>query len=218
MSWRTLLYLPLGILPALFFTLRIFVQWIQSERRKESFIGPLFWKLSLWGNILLFCHHVIQVQYPFALIQSVNALISWRNLDFLRPGPAYPRKVMLMLLVAAAVGTTLLFIMQSYFFIGEMDWIRTPQKLWNTERYYHNFFWHLFGTLGAALFASRFWVQWWMAEFRLKSEPSPTFWYLSIIGSTLLLIYSLYIGDVIVVFYNCFSLIPYIRNLMLIKH
>ena len=70
------------------------VQWFQSERQKKSFVTPLFWQLSLIGNLLLYCHYVIQVQVQFALLQSVNALIAWRNLDFLKEGKdPHPKKV-----------------------------------------------------------------------------------------------------------------------------
>ncbi|WP_420835497.1 lipid-A-disaccharide synthase N-terminal domain-containing protein [Parachlamydia acanthamoebae] len=30
------------------------------------------------------------------------------------------------------------------------------------------FFWHCLGTIGLALFASRFWIQWWCAEKQQK--------------------------------------------------
>ncbi|HEY4832525.1 MAG TPA: lipid-A-disaccharide synthase N-terminal domain-containing protein, partial [Waddliaceae bacterium] len=48
-NWRILLYYPLGLLPALFFTLRLLIQWFQSEKEKRSLVTPVFWKLSLTG-------------------------------------------------------------------------------------------------------------------------------------------------------------------------
>lgn len=193
------------------------VQWLQSERKKRSFVSPIFWKFSLAGNLLLYVHHVIQVQYHFAILQSINALIAWRNLDFLKPTKAHPRRVVFWLLAASLAFTTALFLSQGYFLLDEFDWIRTPQKLWNATRQYHSTAWHVVGAFGAILFASRFWVQWWVAEFHQKSELGRSYWYLSICGSLIVLSYALHIRDIVVIFYHLFSLIPYLRNLMLMK-
>lgn len=194
------------------------VQWIQSEKKRLSFVSPIFWKLSLSGNLLLYLHHVVQVQFHFAILQSINALIAWRNLDFLKVGRPHPRSFVFFLLGVLLCLTTVLFLFQGYFLLGEMDWIRTPQKVWNSDRQYHSLIWHCVGTLGAILFASRFWVQWWVAEFYQKSVLGKAYWYLSIIGSLIVLAYAVHIKDVVVIFYHLFSLIPYLRNLVLLKN
>lgn len=217
-NWRTILYLPLGLLPAVFFTLRMLVQWLQSERKKKSFVTPLFWRLSIAGNLLLYCHHVIQVQIQFALLQCINALIAWRNLDFLRSDKSpYSKKVVFSLLGLGFGITVALFILQGHFLLDEIDWVRTPQKLWNATRQHHSLSWHLLGTFGAILFASRFWVQWWIAEFHQKSALGRSYWLLSIAGSVIVLLYSWHIRDIVIIFYHLFSLIPYLRNLMLLR-
>ena len=77
--------------------------------------------------------------------------------------------------------------------------------------------WHVVGAVGATLFASRFWVQWWIAEFHQKSALGRSYWLLSIGGSLIVLLYSWHIRDVVVIFYHLFSLIPYLRNLMLLR-
>jgi len=215
---RAFLYFPLGLLPSLFFTLRMLIQWIQSERRKESCVTPLFWKLSLAGNLLLYCHHVVQVQLHFALFQCVNALIAWRNLDFLQKERApRSRGVVFGLLGGALLLTVLFFLWQGIFLLDEMDWVRTPQKLWNVTRQYHSTAWHIMGTFGAALFASRLWIQWWGAESQQQSTLGRAYWILSIVGSAIVLLYAWHIRDVVIAIYHLFALIPYLRNLMLIK-
>jgi len=194
------------------------VQWLQSEKKKKSFVTPLFWRLSIVGNLLLYCHHVIQVQVQFALLQSVNALIAWRNLDFLRGDKKpYSRNLVFLVLALFLCFTALIFLVQGHFLLEEMDWVRTPQKLWNATRQYHALSWHVLGAFGAILFASRFWVQWWIAEFHQRSELGSSYWILSIAGSLIVLVYSWHIRDVVVIFYHLFSLIPYLRNLMLLR-
>ena len=83
-SWRTLLY-SLGFLSSLGFGARFLVQWLDSERKGKSVVTPLFWRLSLLGNLLLMTHAFIQVQFHVFLIQVCNAVISWRNLNLMQP-------------------------------------------------------------------------------------------------------------------------------------
>jgi lipid-A-disaccharide synthase len=217
-AWRTALYLPLGLIPSLFFTLRILIQWWQSERAKKSSVTPLFWKLSMIGQITLFAHFVIQVQYPFALIQATNTLFSWRNLNLMGSSK---RRIsfysMLALLVFIPLCVTGLFLAQSTFLIGEIDWIRTPTKLWDPARTHHALVWHCIGTLGGCLFASRFWVQWWLAEKQGISRLSPFFWWISLLGSLILLLYFVHIQDTINIINYSFGIVPYVRNLMLLR-
>ncbi len=216
-SWRTLLYFPLGMIPSIFFAMRILVQWYQTEKRKTSYVGIEFWKLSLWGNLFLVAHYLIQVQYPFALIQGINAVISWRNINFINPRRTYKRNTVIAIGVFASLLITLMFLAQSYFIIGKLDWIRSPQKPFDPFRQSHALIWHIFGAIGSIVFASRFWVQWWLAEQSKKSELGPLFWYLSIVGSSMLIVYAVHISDHITLFYNFFGMIPYLRNIFFLR-
>lgn len=76
--------------------------------------------------------------------------------------------------------------------------------------------WSLIGYLGNGLFASRFIVQWYASE-KLKRSVIPVqFWYLSIVGSVLSLIYAIHVGKIPFILGFLFPTIIYIRNLMLI--
>ncbi len=76
--------------------------------------------------------------------------------------------------------------------------------------------WKVIGWLGNAVFFSRFFVQWYATE-RLKRVVVPTaFWWLSLLGSLLLLSYALfYQHDSVFIFAYAFTWIPYIRNLVI---
>jgi lipid-A-disaccharide synthase-like uncharacterized protein len=92
--------------------------------------------------------------------------------------------------------------------------------------YFHNLwenlsggvtFWTIFGLIANFLFASRFVVQWYVSE-KLKRSVIPVqFWYLSIAGSIMMLIYAIYIGKVPLILGFLFPTIIYVRNLMLIR-
>ncbi len=73
--WRAIGLLGQG----LFFS-RFLVQWIASERKKESVIPVYFWYLSLSGGIILLSY-AIHIRDPiFILGQSCGALVYTRNL------------------------------------------------------------------------------------------------------------------------------------------
>jgi lipid-A-disaccharide synthase-like uncharacterized protein len=75
--------------------------------------------------------------------------------------------------------------------------------------------WKVVGWLGNLVFFSRFFVQWYATE-KLKRVVVPTaFWWLSLTGSLLLLIYSLHQRDSVFIFAYLFTWIPYIRNLVI---
>jgi lipid-A-disaccharide synthase-like uncharacterized protein len=75
--------------------------------------------------------------------------------------------------------------------------------------------WKVVGWLGNVVFFSRFFVQWYATE-KLRRVVVPTaFWWLSLIGSLLLLIYSLRQRDSVFIFAYLFTWIPYIRNLVI---
>jgi lipid-A-disaccharide synthase-like uncharacterized protein len=75
--------------------------------------------------------------------------------------------------------------------------------------------WKVVGWLGNVVFFTRFFVQWYATE-KLRRVVVPTaFWWLSMLGSGLLLIYSLHQRDSVFIFAYVFTWIPYIRNLMI---
>ena len=75
--------------------------------------------------------------------------------------------------------------------------------------------WKAIGWLGNLVFFSRFLVQWYATE-RLRRVVVPTaFWWLSLTGSLLLLIYSIRQRDSVFIFAYAFTWIPYIRNLII---
>ena len=76
--------------------------------------------------------------------------------------------------------------------------------------------WNIVGWTGQLVFFSRFVVQWFATEKRKQVVVPQAFWWLSIIGSLLLLFYAAgYDKHWVVVFSFAFSWIPYIRSLVI---
>lgn len=77
-------------------------------------------------------------------------------------------------------------------------------------------FWTLFGFLGQGLFASRFLAQWIHAERAGRSEIPVIFWFLSLAGGLVLLVYAIHISSAVFAVGQGFGLLVYARNLHLI--
>lgn len=77
--------------------------------------------------------------------------------------------------------------------------------------------WFWIGLLGQAIFGARFVVQWLYSEYKKKSVIPVMFWYLSLVGSIVLLMYAIHIDDLVFTLGYSLNLIIYIRNLVMVK-
>jgi len=74
----------------------------------------------------------------------------------------------------------------------------------------------LLGLVGQTCFFSRFLVQWVASERQRRSVVPTAFWYLSLIGGSLVLVYALWRRDPIFILGQSVGLVVYTRNLMMI--
>lgn len=79
-------------------------------------------------------------------------------------------------------------------------------------------FWFLIGLVGQFFFGGRFIVQWIYSEYKKESVIPVSFWYLSLVGSFLLLAYSIHLKDIIFTAGFSLNILIYIRNLILRKN
>jgi lipid-A-disaccharide synthase-like uncharacterized protein len=96
-----------------------------------------------------------------------------------------------------------------------MDWL--TNLIWHDDKFLGIQWsvWKVVGWLGNAGFFSRFFVQWYASERRKRVVVPTAFWWLSLIASLLLLVYSLHKRDSVFIFAYAFTWIPYIRNLII---
>ncbi len=78
---------------------------------------------------------------------------------------------------------------------------------WNT--------WKIIGWVGNVVFFSRFVVQWWATEKRKEVVVPNAFWWLSLVGSLLLLAFAIKQKQSVFIFAYAFTWVPYIRNLVI---
>ncbi len=214
-QWRETLYL-LGFLSTLAFGVRMLTQWLYSEYLGKSVVTHIFWRLSICGNVLLALHSFFQLQFHVFIAQVANGVVAWRNLNLMAPTEKHlsTRTTIAIMGCALLIGTAL-FASQAFFADG-LTWFRIPKTPWSSSEHEVAWFWHIFGTAGILLFNSRFWFQWWNAEQKQKSFLSIGFWWMSITGELICLVYFLHILDFVNIIGPLFAIIPYARNIMLL--
>jgi len=76
--------------------------------------------------------------------------------------------------------------------------------------------WVALGFLGQALFTGRMLVQWLISEKQRRSVVPPIFWWMSLGGGTMLMIYFVWRKDIVGVIGQCTGWFIYVRNLWMI--
>ena len=79
-----LTWLVLGLLGQAMFSTRFLIQWIASERSKESVMPIAFWWFSLAGGLCLLSYATFRADPIFILGQSAGMIVYLRNLALLR--------------------------------------------------------------------------------------------------------------------------------------
>lgn len=77
--------------------------------------------------------------------------------------------------------------------------------------------WDALGFVGQAMFFSRFLVQWIASERAKRSYVPNAFWWLSLAGGSISLVYAVGIHNLVFTLGQSVGLIPYVRNLMLVR-
>lgn len=77
--------------------------------------------------------------------------------------------------------------------------------------------WVVLGLVAQGVFFTRFLVQWLASERARQSVIPVAFWYLSLVGSVLLLVYSIHVRDPVFILGQSTGSVIYIRNIILIK-
>ncbi|HXA98001.1 MAG TPA: lipid-A-disaccharide synthase N-terminal domain-containing protein [Candidatus Dormibacteraeota bacterium] len=77
-------WLSIGLLGQASFSMRFLVQWIASERRKESVIPVSFWFFSIGGGLTLLIYAIYRMDPVFIIGQGAGLLVYLRNLYLIR--------------------------------------------------------------------------------------------------------------------------------------
>jgi len=78
------MWVIIGFIGQGLFSARFIIQWIVSERKKQSIIPVGFWYFSLLGGVTLFAYAIHKEDPVFIVGQGAGLLVYSRNLYLIR--------------------------------------------------------------------------------------------------------------------------------------
>jgi len=76
-------WLAVGLAGQALFSARFLVQWIATERRRESVVPRQFWYFSIGGGLTLLAYAIHRLDPVFILGQGAGLFVYARNLYFI---------------------------------------------------------------------------------------------------------------------------------------
>jgi lipid-A-disaccharide synthase-like uncharacterized protein len=205
MPMNSLLITAIGFLAQVFFSARILVQWIMSERAKRVLSPSLFWIFSLIGSYLLCIYGWLRDDFSIVFGQFISYYVYLWNLYAKGIWQKIP-----MLLKTVLVCTPLVVI----------GFVTTNVEGY-IQRFIHNDdvpMWLLvFGSAGQFIFTMRFVYQWYYSHKLGVSKLPALFWILSLVGSLTIVSYGIIRHDIVLIVGQSFGIFAYIRNLCLLS-
>src|SRR3954447_23391066 len=78
--WEMSLWVKIGFLGQAAFTARFLVQWVASEKKKDSVVPVAFWWLSIVGGVILLSYAIHRRDPVIIVGQAMGLLVYARNL------------------------------------------------------------------------------------------------------------------------------------------
>ena len=195
----------IGFLAQTLFSSRLIIQWITSERQRKVITPSLFWVLSLIASFLLFVYGYLRDDFAIMLGQGLTYFIYIRNLQLQNQWQKIHTIIQWLILLVPT------FVIVFYFNNNTIDVMR----LFKNEKIP---LWLLIlGIISQVVFTLRFIYQWLYSEKAKESVLPFGFWMLSLIGSSLILIYAIIRKDPVLFVGHMLGAVIYARNLVLLN-
>lgn len=201
MSQTPLVVTSVGLLAQCFFSARILVQWVMSERARRVLSPSLFWVFSLAGAYLLCLYGWLRDDFSIILGQFISYYIYLWNL---REKGIWQR--LYRLLRPVLLLTPVVAVAWGLQYAGEVmeRLFRHPDiPLWMV----------CYGSFGQVLFTLRFVYQLHYSRRMGESALPAGFWFISLAGALCIVSYGLLRADIVLVLGQSFGLVAYVRNL-----
>jgi lipid-A-disaccharide synthase-like uncharacterized protein len=190
--------LTLGFVGQAMFGARTIAQWIIAEREGRIVSPVIFWVFSVIGASVFLLYGVLRHDPVIMLGQSIAFYIYVRNLQLKRAWKLIPVFVRIPILFIPPV---LLLYARSF---------DNPIADLNlTDLFF------IVGIIGQLLLNFRYFYQWYFSERAHKSLLPLGFWVISAVASIMVVVYSLYRDDIVLLIAQSAGLIAYIRNIYL---
>ena len=193
----------IGFLAQIFFSARILLQWILSERAKKVISPAIFWQLSILGSYLLFIYGWLRDDFAIIFGQIISYYIYIWNLNKKHQWKWLPlvlRTVLLLTPVAAII-----YMIEDASAFVDQFFRNEKIPLWLL----------LYGSMAQIIFTLRFVYQWIYSKRKDESLLPLGFWVISLFGSLIIVSYAIYRHDPVLILGQSTGLLAYGRNIWL---
>lgn len=193
----------IGFLAQVFFSARILLQWILSERAKKVISPAIFWQLSIVGSYLLFVYGWLRDDFAIILGQIISYYIYIWNLDKKHQWKKLPFVIRTLLLLTPVAA--ILYMLKDASAFVDQFFQNEKIPLWLL----------IYGSMGQIIFTLRFVYQWIYSKRKDESLLPIGFWVISLFGSLIIVSYAIYRRDPVLILGQSTGLIAYSRNIYL---
>ena len=193
----------IGFLAQVFFSARILLQWILSERAKKVISPAIFWQLSIVGSYLLFVYGWLRDDFAIILGQIISYYIYIWNLDKKHQWKKLPFVIRTLLLLTPVAA--ILYMLKDAGVFVDQFFRNEKIPLWLL----------IYGSMGQIIFTLRFVYQWIYSKRKDESLLPIGFWVISLFGSLIIVSYAIYRRDPVLILGQSTGLIAYSRNIYL---
>lgn len=193
----------IGFLAQLFFSARIIIQWILSERAHRIVSPSAYWICSLAGSWLLFLYGWLRDDFAIILGQLISYYIYLWNLNL---KGLYRRIPLLVRVVLLATPVAALVAIAGHAEAFVENFLRNDQVPLGLL---------LFGSAGQAVFSLRFVYQWIYSARHGESSLPAGFWIMSLVGSAMIVCYGMIRLDPVLILGQSVGFGAYARNLFI---
>ena len=193
----------IGFLAQVFFSARILLQWILSERAKKVISPAIFWQLSIVGSYLLFVYGWLRDDFAIILGQIISYYIYIWNLDKKHQWKKLPFIIRTLLLLTPVAA--ILYMLKDASAFVDQFFRNEKIPLWL----------FIYGSMGQIIFTLRFVYQWIYSKRKDESLLPIGFWVISLFGSLIIVSYAIYRRDPVLILGQSTGLIAYSRNIYL---
>lgn len=200
---NTLFLYAIGFLAQFFFSARLLLQWILSERAKKVLSPTIFWVLSLIASYLLFIYGWLRNDFAIILGQMIAYYIYIWNLNKKGVWKKWNTVVRFILLLTPLLAV--LFVLGNAQAFFDRFFRNDSIPLWLV----------VYGSLGQIVFTLRFVYQWIYSQRKDESLLPVGFWIISLLGSLIIVSYAIYRKDPVLILGQSVGFIVYTRNIFL---
>lgn len=193
----------IGLIAQVFFSARMLIQWVLSEKQKRVVSPILYWVFSLIGAYLLCIYGWLRNDFSIILGQFISFYVYIWNLNDKGLWHWLPNVIRILLIITPIAAA--LFALNDFPSFINSFFQDEDIPLWLIA----------FGSIGQIIFTLRFVYQWYYSRKVGESVLPVGFWIQSLIGSLMILTYAIIRLDPILILSQSTGFIVYTRNIML---